>query len=104
MYAVIADGGKQYMVRQGQALYVEKRDLPEGSTMIEFDQVLALGEGESSRIGSPTVPGAKVTARLLELVKGPKETIVKFRRRKGYRLKKGHRQNYLKVQIESITA
>lgn len=103
MYAIIADGGKQYMVKEGQTLFVEKRDLQDGATTIEFDQVLAIGEGESSRIGTPTVTGARVMAKLVELAKGPKETIVKFRRRKGYRLKKGHRQNYLKVQIESIS-
>ena len=104
MYAVIADGGKQYMVREGQKLFVETRDLPEGAANVEFDQVLLVGEGESTRVGAPTVPGAKVVARLVEAVRGPKETIVKFRRRKGYRLKKGHRQNYLQVTVESITA
>lgn len=104
MYAVIADGGKQYMVRQGDTLYVEKRNLPEGASTVEFDQVLLVGEGESTRVGTPYLPDARVVARFVEAVKGPKETIVKYRRRKGYRLKKGHRQQYLKVTVESIHA
>jgi len=103
MYAIIADGGKQYKVEPGQSLYVERRDLPEGATTVEFDQVLLVGEGATTRIGTPIVSGAKVMARLDDdEVKGPKEIIVKYRRRKGYRLKKGHRQKYLKVTVESI--
>lgn len=104
MYAIIADGGKQYKVEKGQTLYVETRDLPEGASSVEFDQVMLVGEGESTQIGAPFLPNAKVVARFDEALRGPKETIVKFRRRKGYRLKKGHRQNYLKVTVESIQA
>lgn len=104
MYAIIADGGKQYKVEQGTTLFVEKRDLAEGATSLEFGQVLMIGDGESAKVGLPYVGGAKVIATLEGPVKGPKETIVKFRRRKGYRLKKGHRQNYLKVTVESIQA
>lgn len=104
MYAVIADGGKQYMVRQGQTIFVETRDLPEGETSLAFNQVMLVGEGDATRIGQPFVDGASVTARLDETIRGPKQTILKFRRRKGYRLKKGHRQNYLKVTVESINA
>lgn len=102
MYAVIADGGKQYRVKEGQQLYVELRDLADGADKVTFDQVLLVGEGESAKVGAPYVSGAKVVARLLGAERGPKETIVKFRRRKGYRLKKGHRQDYLKVAVESI--
>ena len=104
MYAIIADGGKQYMVREGQKLFVETRDLPEGATSVEFDQVLMVGEGEAASVGTPVLAGAKVSAKLVGEIRGPKETIVKFRRRKGYRLKKGHRQNYLQVTVDSITA
>jgi large subunit ribosomal protein L21 len=104
MYAIIADGGKQYKVEPGQTVYVETRDLPEGATTIEFDQVLLVGAGAEARIGTPWVSGAKVIARIESAMRGPKELIVKFRRRKGYRLKKGHRQNYLKVKVESINA
>jgi large subunit ribosomal protein L21 len=104
MYAIIADGGKQYSVRPGDTLYVETRELAEDVTTIKFDHVLLVGEGESTRIGTPRVEGVTVTARLIDRVRGPKENIVKFRRRKGYKLKKGHRQNYLKVTIDSIDA
>lgn len=104
MYAIIADGGKQYMVKPGQKLFVETRELADGATAVEFNQVLLVGEGESTRIGTPWVDGAKVVAKLVGPIRGPKETIVKFRRRKGYRLKKGHRQNYFQVTVESINA
>ncbi|MCA9254009.1 MAG: 50S ribosomal protein L21 [Phycisphaerales bacterium] len=103
MYAVVEDGGKQYMVKKGDTIYLETRDLPENATTIELDRVLMVG-GADSKIGRPLVDGAKVTATLVKRVKGPKLDIVKFRRRKGYHLKKGHRQNHLKVTIDSISA
>ena len=81
MYAIIADGGKQYMVREGQKLFVETRELPEGATSVEFDQVLMVGDGEAARVGTPVVAGARVTAKLVGEIRGPKEIIVKFRRR-----------------------
>ncbi|MCB9853000.1 MAG: 50S ribosomal protein L21 [Phycisphaerales bacterium] len=104
MYAVVEDGGKQYMVRKGDTIYLETRDLPENAKTIELDRVLMIGAGADSKIGRPLVDGAKVTATLVKHVKGPKLDIVKFRRRKGYHLKKGHRQNHLKVTIDSISA
>jgi large subunit ribosomal protein L21 len=102
MYAIIEDGGKQYRVKAGDTLYVEQRDLPDDATSIEFDRVLMLGEGAGSKIGTPLVEGARITATLERPIKGPKLEIVKFRRRKGYRLHKGHRQNHLKVTIDQI--
>lgn len=102
MYAVVEDGGKQYMVKQGDTIHIEKRDLPENTTSIEFDRVLMIGDAENSKFGHPLVEGAKVTAKLDDHVKGPKLEIIKFKRRKGYKLHKGHRQNYLKVTIDSI--
>lgn len=102
MYAIIADGGKQYMVKQGQKLFVETRPLADGADTVTFDQVLLVGEGETTKVGIPLVEGASVVAKLVGPIRGPKETIVKFRRRKGYRLKKGHRQNYLQVTIDTI--
>ena len=112
MYAVIQDGGKQYRVEAGDTIYVETRVLPEGtegsrkaaSNTISFDRVLMIGDGANSRIGSPFVEGAKVTATLAERLRGPKLEITKFRRRKGYRLHKGHRQNLFKVTIDKIQA
>ena len=103
MYAIIEDGGKQYRVRKDETLYVELRDLPISAKAIEFDRVLMLGDGAKSKIGMPYVAGAKVTANPVGRERGPKLEIVKFRRRKGYKLHKGHRQNYLKVTIDSIS-
>ena len=103
MYAIIEDGGKQYRVQKDDTLYVEERDLPATAKKVEFDRVLMLGDGAKSKIGAPYVAGAKVTASLVAHERGPKLEIVKFRRRKGYKLHKGHRQNYLKVTIDSIS-
>lgn len=104
MYAVVEDGGKQYMVKKGDTIYLEIRDLPDDAKTIDLDRVLMIGAGADSKIGRPLVDGAKVTATLEKRVKGPKLDIVKFRRRKGYHLKKGHRQKHLKVTIDSISA
>lgn len=103
MYAIIEDGGKQYRVEQGDRIYIECRDLPEDARSVEFDRVLMLGDGPKSRIGTPLVEGAKVTAKLEAPIRGPKVEIVKFKRRKGYRLHKGHRQDYLRVTIDEIS-
>lgn len=103
MYAIIEDGGKQYRVQKDDTLYVEQRKLATTAKKIEFDRVLMLGDGAKSKIGTPYVSGAKVTASLVGRQKGPKLEIVKFRRRKGYKLHKGHRQNYLQVTIDSIS-
>jgi len=103
MYAVVEDGGKQYMVKKGDTIHIEKRDLAEGAKTVDFDRVLMIGDGDDRKIGQPLVDGAKVTATLDAAVKGPKLEIVKFKRRKGYRLHKGHRQNMLRVTIDSIS-
>lgn len=103
MYAIIEDGGKQYRVEKGDKIFVELREMPESAKTIEFDRVLMVGDGEKSKVGTPHVVGAKVTARLEEEMRGPKVDIIKFRRRGGYRRKQGHRQDYLKVIIDSIT-
>jgi len=105
MYAVIEDSGTQFKVSEGDIIRVDLRELPEDTTTIEFDRVLMLG-GESDgepTIGQPRVEGAKVTADVLTEVRGEKITIIKFRRRKGYRRKKGHRQRFLRVRITGIT-
>lgn len=104
MYAVIKTGGKQYRVRQGQTLRVESLNLNEGDKL-EFDQVLMVGEGESVKLGTPVVEGAKVAATVLGNGRGKKVTIIKFRRRKNKsRSKQGHRQNYTEVEITGISA
>ena len=104
MYAIFEDGGKQYRVQKGDRLFIERRDVPEGSNSIEFDRVLMIGGGKSPRIGTPVVEGAKVVAVFDSEVKGPKIDIMKFKRRKGYKLRKGHRQQHLKVFIDEIQA
>jgi large subunit ribosomal protein L21 len=104
MYAVVEDGGKQYMVKKGDTIHIETRELPDNAKSITFDRVLMVGTGADSKIGQPLVEGATVTATLEKEMKGPKLDIVKFRRRKGYHLKKGHRQNLLKVTIDGISA
>ena len=106
MYAIIADGSHQYRVEEGQIIDVERQtELAEGATTVEFEQVLLVGDlEEGAKIGRPTLAGAKVTASIVNEIKGPKLTIQKARRRKDYRLKKGHRQKYLRVKIEKIEA
>ena len=102
MYAIIEDGGRQYKVSSGDKLYVDLRAVPEGQDTIEFAQVLAVGEGADARIGQPLVAGAKVVAKVVGQVKGHKLRSVKFRRRKNYRRKLGHRQQYLAVTVSDI--
>ncbi len=102
MYAIFEDGGKQYKVNQGDNLLIELKDLAEGQSEVVFDKVLMVGAGESARIGAPWVAGASVTAKVVEQLKTDKVVGIKFRRRKGYKKKFGHRQNVLKVQISAI--
>lgn len=104
MYAIFEDGGKQYKVSQGDNLLIELQDLAEGQSEITFDKVLMVGAGANARIGTPWVSGARVEAKVLEALKTDKVTGIKFRRRKGYKKKWGHRQNMLKVQIAAIHA
>lgn len=102
-YAVIKTGGKQYRVSVGDKLDVEKLEAEEGGD-VTFENVLAAGEGESVRIGAPFLSGASVVGRVLNQFKGEKVIAFKFRRRKGYHRKKGHRQFQTKVEITSINA
>lgn len=103
MYAVICDGGKQYQVKEGDTLLLEKKELLPGSSL-QFEQVLSLSDGEKVQIGSPYVKGAKVTGRVNKTIAGPKLIVFKFRRRKTSMMKKGHRQKYTEVQITKIEA
>lgn len=102
MYAVIKTGGKQYRVAQDEVIKVEKLAGDDGST-IEFSDVLMVGEGESVKVGTPFVAGAKVTAELVQQTRGPKVIAFKKRRRKNSRRKKGHRQDLTMVRIIGIT-
>jgi large subunit ribosomal protein L21 len=101
MYAIIATGGKQYRVAEGDLLRIEKLEAEVGST-VDFDQVLMVGEGEDVRVGAPLVEGGKVTATVESHGRGDKVRIVKFRRRKHYRKQMGHRQYYTAVRITGI--
>jgi len=102
MYAVIRTGGKQYRVREGTSLAVEKLDAEPGAT-VEFDQVLLVSDDNGVRIGAPVVEGSRVMAVVQEHGKGRKVGIVKFGRRKGYKRMKGHRQPYTRIQVTGIT-
>jgi large subunit ribosomal protein L21 len=103
MYAVIAAGGKQYRVETGEILRVEKLEGDVGAE-VAFDQVLMLGEGEDVRIGQPVVEGASVRGRIVEQGKHKKIVVFKFKRRKRYRRKQGHRQLFTAVRIDTIEA
>jgi large subunit ribosomal protein L21 len=101
MYAVIATGGKQYRVQPGETIRVEKL---EGEGQVTFDEVLLVADGDEVKVGTPTVPGVKVTGEIVENGRGEKLLIYKYRRRKGYRRKTGHRQPFTAVKITGITA
>lgn len=102
MFAVIETGGKQVKVEEGQSIYVEKLEVDAGASFT-FDKVLFVG-GDSVKVGAPTVEGATVTATVDKHGRGKKITIIKFKRRKNYSRKQGHRQPYTKLTIEKINA
>ena len=102
VYAIFEDSGRQYKVSAGDKIYVDLRDLSEGQETIEFNQVLALGEGDAARFGQPVLEGAKVVGKVGRQVKGEKVVGVKFRRRKNYRKSFGHRQQHLEVTVTDI--
>ena len=102
MYAIIATGGKQYKVSEGDVISVEKLDVEEGKE-VTFDQVLAVG-GEKMTIGSPFVDSATVTGKVLDQGKGKKVIVYHYKRKTGYHKKNGHRQAYTRVQIDKINA
>lgn len=102
MYAILEDSGRQYQVSQGDVIDIEIRSLAEGQNDIEFDRVLLVKDDQGTRVGTPTVPGAKIIARINSPIKGTKLTMLKFRRRKDSRTKKGHRQQYLRVTIADL--
>ena len=102
MYAVIKTGGKQHKVAEGEILKVEKLKASEGEPVDLTDVLLIEKDGEVT-LGSPFIEGAKVTAKILRHGKEDKVTIIKMKRRKDYRKKQGHRQNYSEIQIEQIS-
>jgi large subunit ribosomal protein L21 len=103
MYAIIADGGRQYKVTEGQELEIDYRDIASGEELT-FDQVLAVSGDDGLVLGKPQVAGASVTAEVLGPAKGEKLVVQKIRRRKTYRRRTGHRQLYTKVKISKIVS
>ncbi len=102
MYAIIATGGKQYKVSEGDVIKVEKLDANVGESFT-FDQVLIVNDGEM-KIGNPTVQGATVEASVLSCGRGKKVIVYRYKRKTGYHKKNGHRQSYTEVKIEKINA
>jgi len=103
MYAIIEDQGRQYTVRQGDLVRLDLRDATEKESIV-FDRVLMVRDDNETKVGTPTLAGAKVIATVVGEVKGIKVVVRKFKRRKNYRRKQGHRQRYTQVRIESIEA
>lgn len=102
MYAIIATGGKQYKVSEGDVIRVEKLGVEAGQEVV-FDQVLVVS-GDEMKVGNPTVAGATVTANVVKEGKAKKVIVYKYKRKTGYHKKNGHRQAYTKVKIEKINA
>ncbi|MDR7129128.1 large subunit ribosomal protein L21 [Algoriphagus sp. 4150] len=102
MYAIVNIAGKQFKVTQDQFVYAPKLDLETGAS-VEFDQVLLAEADGSVSVGAPLLAGAKVSGKVLDHVKGDKVIVFKKKRRKGYKKKNGHRQDFTKVLIESIS-
>ena len=103
MYAVIKTGGKQYKVEKGSTLRVETLDGDAG-TKLSFEEVLLVADGDNVQIGAPVLSGAKVSAEIVAQEKGEKLIVFKFRRRKAYRRKNGHRQQYTAIKVTDIQA
>lgn len=101
MYAIIETGGKQYRVREGDRLNVEKLSVQAGEE-VAIDKVLAVVNGEEVKIGTPLVQGARVTLRVLRNGKGKKIIVFKYKAKKNYRRKQGHRQPFSQVVVEKI--
>ena len=101
MYAVVRTGGKQYRVEPGTSVRVEKLDGAVGDN-VELSEVLLVGEQDSARIGTPLVDGAKVVGTIAAQGRHPKIRVFKMKRRKGYRRKAGHRQEYTEILVDRI--
>ena len=103
MYAIVEIAGQQFKVEKDQQIFVHRLDSEEGSK-IDFDKVLLLDDAGTVNVGAPVIKGAKVTAKVLEHLKGDKVIVFKKKRRKGYKVKNGHRQYLTKLEILTIDA
>ena len=103
MYAVLSTGGKQYRVQEGDVIFVEKLNAEVDST-VEFNEILVVSNNGEVKVGKPVVEGAKVVAKVLAQGKAKKVVVFKYKPKKDYRRKAGHRQPYTKIQVEKIEA
>ena len=103
MHAIIVTGGKQYKVTEGDVLYIEKLEAEAGDK-ITFDKVLAVLDGDKATFGTPVVEGASVEATVVKNGKGKKVLVFKYKPKKNYRRRQGHRQPYTKVEITKVQA
>ena len=105
MYAIVEINGQQFKVQQGAKLFVNRIKDAEAGQTVEFDKVLLVDNEGAVAVGAPTVEGAKVVVEVVDaLVKGEKVIVFKKKRRKGYRVKNGHRQQYTKVEVKQVIA
>ncbi len=100
-YAIVEDGGKQYKAVIGTTIEVDRFDAEVGEEM-DLDHVLLIADGDDVQVGTPVVAGAKVLATVVDHVKGPKIIVFKYKPKKRYRVKSGHRQQYTRLRIDSI--
>lgn len=103
MYAIVEIAGQQYKVEKDQQIFVHRLEGKEGSK-VNFDKVLLTNDGKKIEVGAPAVKGVSVSAKIVEHLKGDKVIVFKKKRRKGYKVKNGHRQSFSKIEIESIGA
>ena len=103
MYAIIKTGGKQYMVNEGDVISIEKLEIAAGEKVL-FDEVLAVSKDGDLKIGAPVVSGVNVEATVLEQGRGKKIIVFKYKPKKDYRKKQGHRQPFTKIKIDKINA
>ena len=101
MYAIVEIAGQQFKVEKDQQIFVHRLDEKEGAK-VEFDNVLLIDNNGKVNVGAPAISGAKVTVKVLDHVKGDKVVVFKKKRRKGYRVKNGHRQAFTQIEIQSI--
>lgn len=101
MFVIVEIAGQQFKVEKGAKLYVHRLESEEGST-VDFEKVLLVSNDDDVKVGTPVVAGAKVTATVLAHVKGEKVIVFKKKRRKGYKKKNGHRQQFTQIQVEDI--
>ncbi len=101
-YAIVEDGGKQYKAVEGVTIDVDRFVADEGD-QLDMERVLLVVDGDDVKVGTPLVAGAKVQATVISQVKGPKVVVFKYRPKQRYRVKKGHRQQYTRIMIDSIS-